>query len=571
MRPESRFYRMTMVSIAVSLLSLLTLCGSAFAEHIRYLDSDIHIRKDSCVHITESYVYDFEASNRYGFYRNIPLNYSSGGHNYSVDFHLLSVTNSEGDALHSKVSAHDDAVTITVGDPRVAVSGRRIYKISYLLRRGVSFASGAPEFKWSITGAECPVPISRAVVRVFTPNNIAYPSITKSAYIGAPGDAGNVKITDGINHVQIMATDLNPGDDLTVSLGFPKGSISPPSPFANFVYWLSDWWPAIILPLLTGFSVFAIWWHYGRDAATKEALSTTWDPPTEMSPAEVGTLYDERCDLQDIVASLIDLAARGHLKIKESAMTSASSDDALDYVLIKTEPPADDPPLRLYEKNLLYSIFGSGSHTGLQRSLSDLENRFYDKLPSLREQIYESMSQEGYFLQNPENVRQNCTGLALFFCVVGMLLILASSNETTLVPFGIGVVISSAIIGTFAFAMPARTIKGVEALRRSLSFVNFINSVEPRRINLIGSEDPEVFGRLLPYALVLGVADKWAEEFHGALRQAPDWYEQLSTNNGDFSSSKFVVALGSSMRAIESVMVSEPPGAGPKLDVTADH
>lgn len=565
---------MAMVSFAVSVLSLLTVCTRAFAEQIRYFDSDIHIQKDSCVHVEESYVYDFEASNRYGFYRNIPLNYSSGGHNYSVDFHLLSVTNSEGDALNSKVSAHDDAVTITVGDPRVAVSGRRIYKISYLLRRGLNFASGAPEFIWSVTGAECPVPISRAVVRVWSPGNVAFADITKNAYIGTPGNTGDITITDGNNHVQIMATDLNPGDDLTVSLGFPKGSIKQPTAFASFVYWISDWWPAILLPLGTAFSVFVIWWHYGRDAATKEALSQAWDPPTEMSPAEVGTLYDERCDMQDIVATLIDLAARGHLKIKEASITPRSSDadeDTIDYVLIKTEPQEDDPPLRIYEKNLLYSIFGSGAKAGFPRKLSELENRFYDKIPTLREQIYESMSQEGYFMQNPENVRQNCTGLALFFCVVGMLLILASSNETTIAPFGIGVVLSAAIIGTFAFAMPARTIKGVEALRRSLSFVNFINSVEPRSINVIGSEDPEIFGRLLPYALVLGVADKWAEEFHGVLKRPPNWYEPVSTSNGDFSSSKFVVALGSSMRAMESAMLAEPPGAGPKLDVTADH
>lgn len=571
MRSKSRFLEMAVVSVAVSLLVLLINCDSALAERIKYLDVEVYIQKDSSVRIVESYDYDFEASNRYGFYRNMPLNYSGLGGNQSVDFHLLGVTNSAGDTLRSKVSAHDDAVTITVGDPRVAVSGRREYKIDYILRRGLNFSSGVPQFTWSVTGAECPVPIGRAVVRVWTNGRIPVSEITTKAYIGSPDNSGGVTVTNRNTHLQIMANDLNPGDDLTVSLGFPKGSIAPPSTFKNLVYWISDWWPVVLLPLFTGFSVFVIWWHYGRDAASKANIPAAWDPPTEMTPAEVGTLYDERCDMQDIVATLFDLARRGHLQITELLLPDGSSvvqSESVEYQFTKTEPTNDDPALKPYERNLLSSIFGSGAAEGSQRSLVQLHNNFYEKVPQLQEQIYESMSQEGYFFTNPDTVRKHCTGLAVFFCVFGMLIILASSNETTLVPFGIGVVISSAIIGAFAFAMPARTIKGVQALKRSQGFVNFINTAEARRIALIVNEDPEVFGRLLPYAMVLGVADKWADEFHAVLKEPPVWYTPARSANGDFSSSKFVVALGSGMRAMESTMLSVPPGAAPALDVT---
>jgi hypothetical protein len=552
MRSKPQILRMSVVSFAVSLL-ILIFCRGACAEHIKYLDADIHIRKDASVYIIEDYVYDFEASNRYGFYRNIPLTYTSNGRTYSVDFHLVSVKNSEGDLLRSKVSAHDDAVTITVGDPRVAVSGRRVYRIEYILRSGLHFASGVPEFNWSITGAECPVPIGRTVVRIYTPPGTSFDTITKAAYIDSPGNTENITISNGHNYIQVMSGTLAPSDELIVNLDFPKGSIAKPSVFKEILYWLIDWWPTLLLPLLTGFSIGAVWWHYGRDASSVGKPATTWDPPTDMSPAEVGTLYDERCDMQDMVATLIDLAARGHLKIKEAPL---SLQGQLDYVFTKTDAAKGDPALRNYEKLFLYLIFGSGGHALPERKLSDLENQFYDKIPDLRDQIYDAMTQEGYFMQNPETVRQNCTSLALFYCLVGMLLILASSNEATLAPYGIGVVISAAIIGTFAFAMPARTLKGVQALRRSIGFAGFISAAGPRRIDLIAKEDPEIFGRVLPYALVLGVADQWAEEFRGVLKQPPDWYEPIS--NGDFSSSEFVVSLGAGMRAMETTMLSEP-------------
>ena len=39
--------------------------------------------------------------------------------------------------------------------------------------------------------------------------------------------------------------------------------------------------------------------------------------PTDLTPAEVGTLIDEQVDLRDISATIIDLAVRGYLKIEE--------------------------------------------------------------------------------------------------------------------------------------------------------------------------------------------------------------------------------------------------------------
>ena len=38
----------------------------------------------------------------------------------------------------------------------------------------------------------------------------------------------------------------------------------------------------------------------------------------ELTPAETGTLIDEKVDLKDIYGSLIDLARRGHFRIIET-------------------------------------------------------------------------------------------------------------------------------------------------------------------------------------------------------------------------------------------------------------
>ena len=38
---------------------------------------------------------------------------------------------------------------------------------------------------------------------------------------------------------------------------------------------------------------------------------------------------------------------------------------------------------------------------------------------------------------------------------------------------------------------------------------------------MMAKDDPTLFQRLLPYAVVLGVADEWAERFEGLLTEPP--------------------------------------------------
>ena len=557
----ARFAKNAMVSLVVSGVVLL-LSQPAYCEIIRYFDTSVLVQKDSTVYVTESIFYDFENSARHGVTRNIPTTIQRSGGSYSVDFRFLGATEGGDDhPVKANVIKHDDAAIITIGDPHVALTGKHIFKIRYALRNGVNYFEGTPEFLFNATGGEWPVPIQRARVTLYPPPGVLPTQITRNAYINDPSDKDNVEIRTDNSYAEFTVSPLNPGQHFIVVADFPKGSVAPPSPFRQLLYWLSDWWPALFVPAFTAAAIGVLWWHFGRDAANPEEITVAWDPPTEMSPAEVGTLYDERCDMQDIIATLVDLAARGHLKIREVAKKNAMGFGNFDYLFIKTQAPSDDAPLRKYEQNFLSAIFGTRDEI----LLSELKNSFASRIPAIRDEIYEALTSEGYFLQNPEVVRKQYRTMAVFFSLLGMVLILASSTNATLAPFGIGTIISAAIIGTFAFAMPARTQKGIVALRRSLGFASFLDNVEARRVETLMASDRSVFERILPYTMVLGAADKWAEDFIGVLHEPPDWFEPIGSSAPDynFSPIQFVADLGAGMRTMELTMVSEPYGASP--------
>ena len=74
-------------------------------------------------------------------------------------------------------------------------------------------------------------------------------------------------------------------------------------------------------------------------------------------------------------------------------------------------------------------------------------------------------------------------------------------------------VISGAIVLLFSRFMPVKTLRGVKALGRVKGFEEFLMRAEKDRLERMS--DPRLFEKYLPYAIALGVSERWAEAFEG--------------------------------------------------------
>ena len=95
-----------------------------------------------------------------------------------------------------------------------------------------------------------------------------------------------------------------------------------------------------------------------------------YEPPGGYRPAELGTLIDEKVDLRDIVATVIDLGVRGYLRIEEESEEGWFSDSTTTRLIKLRDADAD---LRGYEETILSGLFESGDDVALE----DLETKFY--------------------------------------------------------------------------------------------------------------------------------------------------------------------------------------------------
>lgn len=538
--------------------------GSACsADSVDTFDVVMHAYKDSSLQVQEKILARFDEP-RHGIFRDIPVVYSRYNADYSLDFHLDSVKDEKGGNIPYVLTRSGREMNIRIGRKDEEVTGPHFYVISYTMRRAVNFFSGKPEIYWNVTGDKWPYPINHAGLNLILPEGVSSFDCKALNYTGIAGSTveGGRVARPSRNEIYVECAHLEPGEGLTAVVGLPKGAMEQPSILLR-AYWLMiDWWPALFIPLLSFFGLYAVWRNLGRDAEPNGPIAPDWNPPKELTPSEVGTLIDERCDMKDVLVCIIDLAARGYLQIREEKSQGLIFKNKT-YVFVRRfgkDIGSDliiDPSLRDYEVTLLKGIFdpSHSGHFANEMPLDNLRERFYSNIPEMTQMIYDQVVGRSLFVDDPNKVRIVYSSAGFFVCLLGLLGLVNTQGIFT--PISLGVLLSGVLILFFAPAMPARTLTGVKMRRQSLGFALFARKAEKRRLEMMTGEDPTIFGRLLPYAIALGVADAWADAFEGLAVEPPTWYVS-SDPNYVFNSRSFTSNMGSGINAMQMVMPSAP-------------
>ncbi len=534
---------------------------------------EIDLHRDSTLTVVETIVVNFGQVLRHGIYRKIPFRYKRTVKRvpiaYNLRIRLISVTDERGNSYPVKAWREGDYIFWRIGDPKRYVSGLKTYRITYSVTCAINFFDDHDELYWNATGHEWEWDIARAHCIVNLPEGTDMNKVKATFYTGYFGSHERKgRMWREGNKWHFATGHLRQGEGLTIVIGLPKGVLQPPPAAKATMWFLADNWGfivAILLPLLTFATMFHRYWHYGRDPIWRESIVAQYRPPDDLTPAEVGVLLDERADSIDIVATVVDLAVKGYLKIREVETQRFLFFKGTDYEFVFLRD--GDAELKDHEQIVLNGLrMGLGEATQSVR-LSELKERFYTYLERAKDSLYKTLTRNGFFAENPETVRGTYLGAGVFVgvavFVIGVFLV---ANNA---PAGLALIVSGLLTGftiaAFAPAMPRKTNKGARALWHILGFREFIRRVEKDRLERMLREDPNLFDKVLPYALVFGVADEWAEKFDGLLQRPPDWYESDRWTPTTFNARTFVYSLGDSVSSMRSVFPSSPSrssGAG---------
>ena len=248
----------------------------------------------------------------------------------------------------------------------------RTFVISYLAQGAVRYYDGGDQLYWDVTGDERPYPIQESTVSLRLPAGITAPTEDWRTDLYPRRFLRDTAVTTG---GVTWRTGRIPDDEtFEVRAQWPHGLISgspPPwqqaadeqdrlaqsrAPFFTFVAGVG----ALAVALLGGLWLLVTWYTRGRDPAVGKVPPELQDPPSDLPPALVGTVVDEHADAQDVVATVLDLAARGEIAIREVSNASLSGGKHDFELQLLHDRATLDPRLRPHERLVLDSFFTRG-------------------------------------------------------------------------------------------------------------------------------------------------------------------------------------------------------------------
>lgn len=538
---------------AATLLLLLAAPAEAQSsgEVIHDYAVDIEILDDGDLQITERIDYDFGDELRHGIFRTIPSRYyfdEVSDRIYRIED--VSVTATGGAPSDIEVSQEGSSTVIRIGDPDVEISGRHTYSIAYRVEGALNAFSDHDELYWNAIGDEWEVPIERAEVSVHAPGFIQGADIERvTCFQGYAGSTESCK-AGSVGTIATFSAGrvLQAFEGLSIVVAIPKGGVPDPQPI------LEERWSAerafsvtpgtvtsslAVLALLGG-ALFRMWSREGRDrrflgspidqvmgSPTGEdepvplgegdaEAPVEFAPPGGVRPGQIGTLIDERANVIDVTATIVDLAGRGSLLIQEIPDRGFFSKP--DWNLIRLEK--EETELLPYEKELLEALFRDGNEV----KVSELKTTFAARLHAVEESLYEDAMRQKWFRARPDRVRIRWAGRGTLMALAGAALTFVLARWTHWGLVGIPVIVAGVALALMARRMPARTAKGTAMLRRIRGFRRVIATAETHMSRW--AEEENVFTRYLPYAIVFGLTKKWAKAFEdlGLQPDTSSWY-----------------------------------------------
>ncbi len=602
------------LALALAALLLPSSATAASGDVIRRLDIEIDIRPDGTLDVTETYDWDFGSRQGLGLTRELDARFDYEPEPGKVRvYEYGDFAASSPSQAPAGVWVHEDGaqVRVDIGAPDGSSdrrSGVQVYELSYTVEgalnaiRGQSGVPDQDELYWNATGHNWNVPIEAATVTVTGPTGV----VDHACYQGPTGSTAECATLEAEGgRVTASASRLSSGSGMTIMAAYPPGTFGliepiledePTSPYsgdgapaarvADAIWSNAVWLIPLALVLPIGFGVWRV--RRGRDLHYADlppgvfpapgasprvtqigkapVVAVRFTPPDQLRPAEVGALDDKNAAPKHITATIIDLAVRGHLQIHEAGTSWRGTHN--DWLFVATPQNAPRDQLNRYEHTLLTGLFGARR----QVKLSQLRNHFHRTMRSARRELAEEVDERRLFagrLRASAGVRAVIPLIVVGFIVLNFLRVLmaAAAFSPTVFLVVVAALLLLALLVAAAVTRRARlqrTAAGRALHEQSRGFELYLSTAEAHQLRFEEGED--IFSRYLPYAIVYGVAERWARIFaqleaQGVRVERPTWYVGTNTYGGG-SFQHLGSALSSFSSTASSALSSTPGSSG---------
>lgn len=537
--------------ILLLLLACITL-GLQAQEYFTITSYNVGVllNKDASLDVVETINVHFTEP-RHGIIRFIPYQYplqqlpagaekanrqlESGGY-----AHVL-IEDIKVDGWNYKTTREGDSKVIKIGSADKTVDGNQQYVVHYRMLNAINFFKDHAELYFNIIGDKWETSIDSVQFSISL-----YEALPNTPdYFVATGPTGSKD-----NNTQSLWIDNKTfAGRTTIPLGYHEGvtvGVVLPKDFLtqqDYSLYGIEW---MLLPVLTFFTMLFAWRRWGKDE--KPTIQTEYYPPVGVSPSVCGHIIDDILDHRDLTALIPYWGAGGYLQVKEmETETLFGLIKRKDYTFIKLK----DLPLDTedFERTLFNGIFKSGDKV----SLSSLKDVLYTSMNTATSQIQSKVVREKYYIKGSGARVTVSIIIGLLLVGVGIMMLVIQPNG--FIWKGIALISSGIIVVVFGWFMRKKTETGTALLQKLLGFKEFLKSVEKDRLKEFLKQDENYFDKILPFAIVFGIADTWKDKLEGLDIPPPRWY---AGNYHSFNTGMFMGSLNNSLNQMSDTFYSSP-------------
>ncbi len=399
------------------------------------------------------------------------------------------------------------------------------YIVRYRVIGGLRFYEGGDQVYWKAIAPDHNFLILASKVTVTLPATFAQNQLVVASYGAPASSAFNQR-----GQVVFEAQNIPADEELEVRVEFPPDVVQGSPPAWQVADDRKQTWGPVFsvffgglgLVLLAGgpLAVYLLWHTRGRDRPVGLVAEYITEPPGDLPAGVAGTLVDEKADVKDIVASIVDLARRGAIRMEEEKKEGFLGIGSGRDFIFRLEDP--DKATRPYEKTLIDHIFGGRD----ERRMSDLRQKFYKAIPELREQLYQEVVKEDFFPQNPQTTRRiwsglGCAGLVVSGVIAFFLLAILGSYSPWAACPGASLAVALGSLMIIGRHMPRKTPHGAEEAAKWQAFKRYLQTIE-KHGDLEAAKDK--FEEFLPYAVAFGLERRLINQFTAVDTPAPSWW-----------------------------------------------
>ncbi|MEO9145253.1 MAG: DUF2207 domain-containing protein [Ginsengibacter sp.] len=523
---------------------------------IKHYYVEVKVNKDASLNISERIEVHFNEP-RHGIVRDIPFKYKiiplpEGTQKaelplQSRGYNRIVIENINVPGRIFEVKNNGNNKSIKIGSSNKTIDGDQQYIISYTILNAINFFQDHSELYSNLVGNSWDTQIDEVNFKIELPEPLADTSLYFIA-TGNYGFKGKDAVTKWINNQVFSGHTTRPlsaYEGVTVGISFPQNFLIKPDYRFRGIGWM-------LLPLFVLAGMFFIWKKWGKD--DEVTVQTEYYPPENISPSVSGYIIDDKLDRRDLTALIPYWGAGGFLQVKElekSFLLGLIKNKDYEFKKIKELP---ESALK-FEQTLFAGIFKSGDTV----KLSDLKNVLYTSMNAAKSELESEIDKDDYYVRYSRGM--GCVFPVLGFVIIGVGVFNLLTDWLQNLWWGIALIVSGIVVISFGAVMSRKTKKGTLLYQKLLGFKEFIKSVEKDRLEQFLKEDPNYFDKVLPYAIVFDMADKWKDKLKGLDVPPPTWYAGNYAGS-NFNTAMFMNSLDRSMNAMSNSFYSSPHSSG---------